>query len=430
MAEHEHACDAPIQVEVDGTRIPIIDKGVTVHQRKGGPLSISRHADVTFPITDGNTDWIDKIDAFDENGSMDRVRVLMKELNARGEPTGDFMCPIDGYVSGVGARGASNSGRLRVLGPYKLLDSIPITTSLKAISNIEQLFSWFVKEFNAGQELFDVSLGELETGGQAVIEFGGGLELAQPNIDPTFRKFTRNRDTLADVAETIIEESVFEIWFEPTDSGIALRVSLSPDETLDATESGHLSLIQNEALYEMRPYNALELKGAEGQDIEVGGTTVSETTFTSIVDGDYPVATATYPPLVERAGGELKQVSTSQRAGVQNLEEEAVSRLKKSLDDISGGTLSTALYPHLRPFHTIDAKPACATVIDTDTPTLTYEAERVTHIYAPDPGSVSGPNIPHTEVGVSMFIDPTKIKAEHTTLLSKKAQRHLMNQSR
>lgn len=153
----------------------------------------------------------------------------------------------------------------------------------------------------------------------------------------------------------------------------------------------------------MRPLNAVKLKGSSGKRVEVGDMGVN------LPFGDtYPEAVATYPSLVERYGGELTQIATSQLGDGLKLEREAKRQLKDALDGVSGGSMVTTLAPMIRPFDRVEATPACAGVT-ADVEPLIYEVQEATHSIVP-----RDTNVPRTELSVSMAIDPSLIETEST----------------
>lgn len=408
-----HSCDSPVQVRIDGMGLPIIDDGVTVYERKDGPTSITRRAEVHFPITDGNTVWLDEIDAFRENGRMEQATIDMEAIDIDGNQTGNWERLLHGYVGAVGARGAANTGRLTIFGPFKLLSSIPAGVSWNERHvRPEDVMEWIVETFNEGQDIFDDVVLDLDEFPDRPIAVG--YDDDGEDFLASIPNFTENRDTLADVVKTLIEKVNLHIWFEPKENGdLALRAGHQIDtavDQFDLTEDGDVPVISNDALYEMRPFNGIKLRGQQNKRVDLTSDLTIRIPFTK---GSYPEATATYGPLVERAGGEIIQNANSRANGERGLRREARSELKSQLDEISGGTMDTALAPFVHPYDTVIAKPACASVIDADVPALTYEVERAAHTVAPTPPD-SGPNIPSTELAVSMHIDPSKIDVEST----------------
>ncbi|WP_206750738.1 hypothetical protein, partial [Halorubrum sp. SP3] len=150
--------------------------------------------------------------------------------------------------------------------------------------------------------------------------------------------------------------------------------------------------------------NALRLKGATKNLATVGPLSV-ESPFSS----SYPEAVATYPPLVERYGGELTESDTSKTTIAGRFETEAKSQLKQALDEVSGGSMTLSLAPMVRPYDRVSATPACSGV-SADVNPLQYEVQEATHRITP-----SNNNLPQTEIEVSIAIDPSQIETRSTT---------------
>lgn len=415
-----HDCNAPATLKVGDAGIPIIDEGVTVHERKSGPLSLSRRAEATFPLVDNETEWYSFIDAYEEDGAMQKATISMQPVDLEGNVQTDREERlINGYVSAIGSRSGANKGRLTILGPYKLLSQIPAGNTFGANTPIREVLSWAMDTFEQGQPIFDdVSV----EGGAVLDEEILETELSASDVRGArtgAQSWTAARDNVADVLKFVMDTADTRLWFHPEDDGsITLKAQRSLGDHYDATnDDGDVLPIFNDALYELRPFNTLTLKGknyvADLGDLGVISTPVGQ--------GNYVEATAQYDPLVERAGGNIAQQGESRFAEENAVEAHTRRELKRMLDDVSGGTIDAALAPQVHPYDTLDALPSCAGILNEDLPVLTYEVERTAHTLAPhDPGAE--PQIPSSEIAVSIEIDPEKISSTVTKKRSQTAE--------
>jgi hypothetical protein len=199
----------------------------------------------------------------------------------------------------------------------------------------------------------------------------------------------------------LVQNADVRVWFQPRgETGLTLAAVTDASASFDLTPESEDPpfVIANNALYEMRPFNGLRLKGTPKGQINFGGASVQLP-----IDGDYPEAVATYEPLVERFGGELLATDTIRRTNADILEIAAESQLKERLNEVSGGTMTCTLDPRCTPYDRFAATPACSGV-SADVPPLQYEAQEVTHSITPNDN-----DLPKTELSVSMAIDRTKI---------------------
>lgn len=486
-----HNCGAPVSVvlhEVEETLpdqldvgqpegdiylgLPVIDNGIDFHEWKDGPTSITRRAEVDFPLSGLGTDWYRFIKAYQEEGGWQRATILMTPsddtLNpsTTGTDPGDLTVEVldsgeilfedpnmierpvmTGYIGAVGANG-TNTGHLTIYGPYQLLRSIPVGETIDHSDDLRSIFEWFTSEFVSGQEVYE-SLDYEINGLDAVREnladkySAGSIDEIGFITSSNFAKFSTNRDTLADVAKYIRESLGFELRFEVQDDwSLKLVANLVEAEELfdpnvpdriveqrtfsefvevvnaqlaartryDATADGTLSLIENRALYEMKPYNTLILKGAAApQTVRTG-----ESTVITDAKGFYAEAKATHPELVERAGGELPLIRESELEAPADLERAARAQLKELLSDVSGGTMLLPLAPFINPGDELVAQPACNSMFDADLPDLTYEIERAVHTVSPNPENNTGTDIPRTDLSVTMATNPAAIETTST----------------
>ena len=232
-----------------------------------------------------------------------------------------------------------------------------------------------------------------------------GQAVSDQTIEDQFT-FSTNRDTLVDVLNLITDITATRVWFVPDgERGLKLRAVVDDSQQYDLTPSsnGPPRVIGNNALYEMRPFNAVKLKGATKKLLNVGPLTVD-----SPYSSQYAEAVATYPPLVERYGGKLQQESTSQLVDSEQLEQEAAARLSESLADITGGSMTLTLSPMIRPYDSVEATPACSGVTASVSP-LVYGVQEATHRIVP-----SNNNLPQTEIQVSLSVEQRQIETTST----------------
>jgi hypothetical protein len=300
----------------------------------------------------------------------------------------------------------------------KFLDTIEAGTRF-ANATVEDVLNYVVERFRAGQSIFTNVDTQIATPNRRVIESAGFN--ANPDLlddltgDSTYevlsKKFSTNRDSLADVVEWLRKRVPVKVWFGPTQNGTGITLyaaeNLGVGYDLTPESEDIPKVIENGALYEMRPFNTLKLKGQTGQRIDVGPL---EATVPIGGQGDYPEVTVEYPPLVQRYGDTLERTGETELTGVAGVRQEARSRLKQLLDDVSGGSITTTLAPQCRCYDRLTATPACSGV-PTDVGSLDYEVQRITHSVTP-----SDDELPQSEVSVSLSVDPSEITVVEETV--------------
>lgn len=427
-----HDCDGPVSLIIEdgdfshvpespatnqAVGLPVSGDGISIHKRKDGPAAITRRAEADFPMQAFGENWFEYISAYNEGGSIQQARVQMDY------PDGTHKTVFQGYIGSVGASG-DNIGHLTMFGPYNLLKSVSIGGTINTEGGfVDGVLGWVARKFEDLQPTFDnveVEFIEpdVEDPGPRGADPRERLREAEGTaayIDNYFNRtktFSANRDTLADVLRWIKDYMNVEIWFEPHDGdGILMRAEYDKGSfdgnAHDATHDGEINLIKNNALYEMKPYNAIRLQGRESSITEESDSTIG----IPISSGNYPEAVAYYPPLVQRSGGRITMTQKSDINSQPELAGAAKKRLKSALDDVSGGVMTMELNPNMQLFDKIIAQPACAGNFEVDLPALTYEIQRVAHIINPNQEEN---HVPTTEIAVSMSIDPSKIETSTT----------------
>lgn len=427
-------CSSPLGVVVhqengESIRLPVIDDGLQLYERKVGPTSITRRAEVTVPIEDrSGNDWLSYVAAFRADDSEEPSDIQIADVigqpvasdpNGQLQPVGKPTVLFRGYVAAIGSREGVNRARFRIYDPMKFLDSIEAGMKFNAPTPTDVLKT-IRDEYVNGQTVFnDVSVdtdglrsrllrGLLAERGVFTIDFEDSEGFSRSELPSSFRDkvFSTNRDTLKDVIQWLMRTANIRVWFQPKGKqGLTLTGVVDDSQQYDLTPSSENPprVIKNNALYELSPANGLRLKGGTGHRIGVAGKGVNLPTGNT-----YPEAVATYPPLVDRFGGEVIDSATAQITNPDKLEDAAKKQLKDQLDKISGGEMVTTLAPMVRPYDRVEATPACAGVT-TDVDALTYEVQEAVHSVVPGDN-----NVPRTTLSVSMAVDPSKIEVRST----------------
>lgn len=411
-----HQCDAPVSVLVEKSwdefvGIPVVDDGVKLYMRKDGPLSVGRRAEVDIPLTTKEDDWYKHIEALEEGGGMQNAMVAMRQMDGDGNFSDDSTLLLRGYIGAVGSSG-DNIGHLTIFGPYKLFSQIAASVTLKS-GNPSVYFDYIQNTFNDAQNIFD----DISTDTIPIYENSDVVLNREKE-----KSFSPNRDTLADIVQWAQTKIRHQLWFEPRWTNNELVSPYYEMEQHSAVD-GNVDVIENNAIYEMKPFNTLILKGSARAPLPespLDGVDVHE--ITSGINArkrGYAEAVAWYPPLVERAGGPVPVTEPSDENDPQVLEREAERRLKEKLDDTSGGSMTTTLNPNIKPYEFIEARPTCAGIVGEDLPPLNFEVQRVTHIV--DPKNAEN-HVPRTEISASMHADAGKIKSESKMVEMAKAE--------
>lgn len=147
-----------------------------------------------------------------------------------------------------------------------------------------------------------------------------------------------------------------------------------------------VTVLKNNALYEMKPKNTVHLRGAVG-DSFLGGLAEDYGEATGLVEYEtpsekYPVAKAQIPALVDAADGtELApEVIDSDASTLEQAEKEAKRRLRELAEEPSEGEIVLKGAPMVRPFDRVDAYEVCNDQVVYDAEPVSYEVESVKHV--------------------------------------------------
>jgi len=403
-------------VYVDGTEIPVINQGVAVEARKSGSADAMRVADVYFPA-EWDASSYEVLEAIEYYDSV-KVEFWSSTLEA-------YLPVFSGYVTGLGSGSTTNNERrLRAADPSFFLGDVHVNKTFGGSGTVkpEDVISFVVNQVNKRTPAEITSTVTADPGltggfwGTVIEEFTGVTikELFQ-------RKFTANRHTAKDVLDWFCEQTAAIYYFAPTDTPtLVVAESTSTTYSAGASEDSGVVLHDNNALSELRPVNCLDLRGSAKHRLSLGPLDANM----PLGDGNFPRAVVEHPDLVERAGGKriTRVVDDSNAVGVTEAVGEAARRLKKAIDQPSGGTMICWPAPRLDTYDKLEAVPACDDVISS-APELPYEIERVRHVArntsAEENASAEESVTAYTEVTGSLYtpIEDITTVDEHTKMV-------------
>jgi hypothetical protein len=271
------------------------------------------------------------------------------------------------------------------------LEEIPASESF-ANTGVREVASYVRDTFVDAQPLYDEV--PIKTRGELEADIRDGITLVDVPffseelagdflfqlVDFTSPKtFRTNRDTLADVVDWLKRVTgVFLYFRSQPDGSLCLVIDATPTtESFQArTVGGRVSVRNNNALYDISPRNALIYKGRSKSSL----ASLGEFELTMPSD-KYPSVEVYHEPSVGRTDGQRFYGRTVEGDAI-NLDDAATQAkvaLKERMGKASGGRIECDIDPLVRPYATIEARPACNDDVVADVPTYTYEIEEVTH---------------------------------------------------
>jgi hypothetical protein len=223
------------------------------------------------------------------------------------------------------------------------------------------------------------------------------------------KSFVANHDTLQDIYNWFENKTGAKLHFEPLPESVQLVADVIPsrrtfadkqvieyyegDEDYGAHEQ--VTVLMNNALYEMKPINSLELRGSTQQGLLDPAVDFIQDTADLVTDvfGDgalqyeapaekYPVVEVEVPALVEAADGTKLSppVVESDSSQLDTAQEEAIKKLTKHLEETAEGEIILNGEPHIMPFDRLDAFEVCDGEVTYEQQPVKYEVESVKHV--------------------------------------------------
>lgn len=398
ITPHNPDVDTDTRVYVNDIRIPVAD--VDLYARKEGPTDLSRYVEGEFASPFHGEDYTSAFDGLtpSEQNDFDTLTIEVKD-----HITGNYHLAFRGLVTGVG--NAPDSGEkiwhFRAQDPNLLIDKVPASARFKNATAYDALK--YVRDRLNEKLPFEVSLEVTDEMDVQAPTFGDEVAFGVPIVGAlskftklmsTPKTFQANKHTLADVINWVSEKTGATIWLNPTEDGVGFVATDEPtarshrahyldssisNPTLrnDLSGKNEIAVEKNDALIELRPVNTIVLKG----DAKKSLASVGPFELNSPQD-EFTSVKARHKPLYKRAGERelhAEPDSLSDAATTGEMQNEAKKRLKKKIDETTGGDMQTLLTAPIKPYDRIEALPTCDEHVATNMEPITYEVSRVHH---------------------------------------------------
>lgn len=255
--------------------------------------------------------------------------------------------------------------------------------------NMVDLMNWFADEVG-GKWHFEPS-------DEGPVLFFDNTAEENPEFEGTEGEIARRLFAATEIPDDAFTPQGFE---EPSDVPIYQRKTIFDE----------VDQLENEALYDIKPFNTLYLYGESSTSLErqPQNTSYSTTGGPGAYTSKFPYVKVQYPPLVDRAGGYEYAPSTieSDKTRLQNAKKEAVKEFRLHLEEETEGNIEVKGSPHLLPYDYYTSLPVCDDIFAAvDATPITYEINKVKHRRA------AGERYT-TELGVSLVLDEEQLEVE------------------
>jgi len=433
-------CRPPARVFIGGTEVPVVgdgdgNGGLNVQMRKTGASDLTTTARFTVPYVWNDEDIIGSIGSIEEIAAPP-VRVAVKDA-----ATDQYVTVHNGPIATLGPSQSFNGGlRIRVNDYANVLGEVSANVQFTDRFTVKDVLE-YVSSRAQEHELLAALPFTVKTDNRAfgfdedvvgfVNERVRGPVIATDGDDSTLRRvveasynslfknvdtnksFTPNKHTLVDVmdwlcgllnAQWFVRDGTLIIADKPTARSLT---GVPLDETPSA---GDLRLIENNALFQISPMNALTVNGATREKLSEDSSAVefSNAPFSGDQSREYvtvyPSATVVHTELAERAGkNNAPPVVTSDAKSLDEVEQQAKSELKSRLDGASGGEMVALPAGSAFPYNTVTAQPVtCGSNVALND--VTYEVEEVIHEITPP--SVGGEGGARTVLRCGIEVTP------------------------
>lgn len=361
-------------VSVGGVFIPTTYVQTTVAE--DGVTDVVRLTEVKFPTEMDGMSVVDHIDAFEPSSQSeyDVASVYYKD-----RVSGGWFLEQKGWVRGVGPTNEIGEGKMWVDDPSNLLTGIPFSRAYSD-ATLGTVLRDVRDEFEE-YTIFDSV--EVDASGLDLL-FLDDENFVESGLENIFeqKSFTANRHTLVDALNWATSSLHARAWFEPLPDRLVLVFDIDfgvsgrfVDQTIEDPNSPVFKIIENDAIDELRPLNAVTVNGSS--KVSVAGFTIRQ-----LESGSFPQVSVQHTPLVERTGQMLPgQYVDSGTTTIEQTENYAKKELKTRLTGTGEGDILGFGRPDILVGDRLTARPFCQSDVPTTDvpPPLDYEIQQIQH---------------------------------------------------
>jgi hypothetical protein len=177
----------------------------------------------------------------------------------------------------------------------------------------------------------------------------------------------------------------------------------------DAEAGGSIDVVENDALYDIKPFNKLIYYGKSASSLDALLATPGVLLGQPPPNTDeFPVVSVTNTTLLDRAGGYeyAPEVIEGDKFRLENAERAATKEFRELYEGASQGTIVTRGKPQMSPYDFINAVPVCNDIYqNANAPPLEYEIMDCRHKKTSDERY-------QTHCSVTLQFKPTDLKVE------------------
>lgn len=401
------AAAGPGEIGLDRAWFEIPTTEVELWINKHGAADMNRIAKIKFP-----TEW-----DIDEEGEPVSVVGLIStfrpeegennitycRISFREDDDDDWHVKHFGFVGGVGQSAKRGVSKMWVYDFAEMIDKIPATINFNRPTP-EAVMETTMRIFNdrtpvrmmtrshligPNGTVDDANFADtvLQTQDLLLVTTTGMVGTVPIRPDP--KTFYSNRDTLGDVLDWLAEKLNAIWYFEPTPGGAVLIVdSAGRDGNLSRTEfsqpEGDISVIQNNATYEIDPVNTVVLRGSQDDSLSVK---ITDFFTRNNIQKRFPIAKVRAETLFEKNvigsgsvdGGELVYLADGDATSIDGAIREAKDLLRELIEEEAEGVIKMRGHPDIEPYDVLESHFTCAEDFPEQVVPLHYEVEEAKH---------------------------------------------------
>ena len=380
---------ARVELLIDNRWVEIPTTEVDLWTKKSGNSDKNTTAKVKFPTEWAGQSVIDLIDTFRPEVGENNItycRIFLREIDE------EWQIKHFGYCDNVGQTSNRRVSKMWIKDFDTVVDKMPITENFQR-GDLESHIITLISRINdeslvrfADEAYHLVDPDELydpPTGLDAVLpilaSIVNGVGLFRGLLLNRSHKFQSNRDSIKDVLDTLADENNAIWYFEPLEEGVQLVVDTAQrggqlTRSFFSQPEGEITVIQNNATYEINPVTTVTLRGTALYKPERRARA-----FPSVTVQATNLAEKAKIAVGEDAASEMSYLGDTNATQIDEVVAEAKDTLRALISNEGEGVIKAVGKPNVTAYDVLESYYTCGDDLPEEVVPVNYEVEEVQH---------------------------------------------------
>ena len=375
-----------VELLINNRWVEIPTTEVDLWTKKSGNSDKNTTAKVKFPTKWAGKSVINLIDTFRPEVGENNItycRIFLREIDE------EWQIKHFGYCDNVGQTSNRRVSKMWIKDFDTVVDKMPITENFQR-GDLESHIITLISRINdeslvrfADEAYHLVDPDETYEPPSAVDTLIAGaitgITLLRSLVLNRPHKFQSNRDSIKDVLDTLADENNAIWYFEPLEEGVQLVVDTAQrggqlTREFFSQPEGEITVIQNNATYEINPVTTVTLRGTALYRPEKTARAFPKATVQAT-----NLAEKAKISVGEDAASEMLYLGDTNATQIDEVVAEAKDTLRELISDEGEGVIKAVGKPNVTAYDVIESYYTCGDDLPEEVVPVNYEVEEIQH---------------------------------------------------